>query len=49
MNRFEFTTAALVDGEAIVVKHDTVKIYDGHEKVSHQMLLDCDFSGIFFF
>lgn len=34
MNRFEFTPAALTDGEAVVVKHESVKIYDGHEKVS---------------
>lgn len=33
MNRFEFATAVLIDGETVVVKHDSVKIYDGHEKV----------------
>lgn len=36
MNRFEFCTAVLIDGEAIVTKHDSVKIYDGHEKVLKQ-------------
>lgn len=35
MNRFEFTAAALSDGETFVVKHESVKIYDGHEKVIH--------------
>ena len=35
MNRFEFIVAALTDGETVVVKHDSVKIYDGHEKVIH--------------
>lgn len=35
MNRFEFTAAALTDGETVVVKHESVKIYDGHEKVTH--------------
>lgn len=34
MNRFEFATAVLAEGEVVVVKHDSVKIYDGHEKVS---------------
>ena len=34
MNRFEFTAAALSDGETVIVKHEGVKIYDGHEKVS---------------
>jgi hypothetical protein len=33
MNRFEFAVAALSDGETVVVKHESVKIYDGHEKV----------------
>lgn len=33
MNRFEFAAAVLIDGETVVVKHDNVKIYDGHEKV----------------
>lgn len=33
MNRFEFTAASLIDGEIVVTKHDSVKIYDGHEKV----------------
>lgn len=33
MNRFEFAVAVMADGEAIVVKHESVKIYDGHEKV----------------
>lgn len=33
MNRFEFTTASLIDGEIVVTKHESVKIYDGHEKV----------------
>lgn len=34
MNRFEFTVATLTEGETVVLKHDGVKIYDGHEKVS---------------
>ena len=33
MNRFEFAAAVLIEGEAVVIKHDSVKIYDGHEKV----------------
>lgn len=33
MNRFEFCTATLIEGETVVTKHDSVKIYDGHEKV----------------
>lgn len=33
MNRFEFAASVLADGETQVVKHDGVKIYDGHEKV----------------
>lgn len=33
MNRFEFTVASLIDGEIVVTRHDSVKIYDGHEKV----------------
>jgi hypothetical protein len=37
MNRFEFTAAALSDGETVVVKHESVKIYDGHEKVSERL------------
>ncbi|XP_070494065.1 vacuolar protein-sorting-associated protein 36 [Chironomus tepperi] len=32
MNRFEFCTASLIEGETVVTKHDSVKIYDGHEK-----------------
>jgi hypothetical protein len=34
MNRFEYVTASLIDGETVVVKHESVKIYDGHEKVN---------------
>lgn len=34
MNRFEFAPASLIDGEIVVTKHDSVKIYDGHDKVS---------------
>lgn len=34
MNRFEFASAVLAEGEVVVLKHDSVKIYDGHEKVS---------------
>lgn len=33
MNRFEFAAGVLLDGETVVIKHDSVKIYDGHEKV----------------
>lgn len=33
MNRFEFAAAVLTNGETVVVKHENVKIYDGHEKV----------------
>ncbi|KAG5670459.1 hypothetical protein PVAND_000722 [Polypedilum vanderplanki] len=32
MNRFESVSAALIEGETIVTKHDGVKIYNGHEK-----------------
>ncbi|CRL07731.1 CLUMA_CG020685, isoform A [Clunio marinus] len=32
MNRFEFAQAMLLDGEAVVIKHESVKLYDGHEK-----------------
>lgn len=38
MNRFEFTTSVLADGEVVVTKHENVKIYDGHEKVGKQHL-----------
>lgn len=44
MNRFEFTAASLIDGEIVVTKHDSVKIYDGHEKVSKKtqnLFLSC--------
>lgn len=34
MNRFEFAPACLIEGEIVIAKHDSVKIYDGHEKVS---------------
>lgn len=40
MNRFEFAAAVLAEGEVVVVKHDSVKIYDGHEKVSYKMLFN---------
>jgi hypothetical protein len=33
MNRFEYAAAALVEGEAVVTKHEGVKIYNGNEKV----------------
>lgn len=33
MNRFEFVAAVLIEGETVVVKHDSVKLYDGNEKV----------------
>jgi hypothetical protein len=33
MNRFESVSAALIEGEAIVTRHDGVKLYNGHEKV----------------
>ena len=34
MNRFEFAPASLIEGEVVVSRHDSVKIYDGHEKVA---------------
>lgn len=33
MDRFEFAAGVLLDGETVVIKHESVKIYDGHEKV----------------
>jgi hypothetical protein len=33
MNRFEYTSATLIEGETVITKHESVKIYDGHEKV----------------
>lgn len=33
MNRFEFAAAILIEGETVVVKNESIKIYDGHEKV----------------
>lgn len=33
MNRFEFAAAVHAEDEIVVVKHESVKIYDGHEKV----------------
>lgn len=40
MNRFEFAAGVLLDGETVVIKHDSVKIYDGHEKVKAETILN---------
>lgn len=38
MNRFEYASASLTEGETVVVKHESVKIYDGHEKVKREIV-----------
>lgn len=43
MNRFEYVTASLIEGETVVVKHEAVKIYDGHDKVK----IVCEFDDKF--
>jgi ESCRT-II complex subunit VPS36 len=42
MNRFESVSAALLEGEAVVLKHDGVKIYNGHEKVCRSIPLQAE-------
>jgi hypothetical protein len=38
MNRFEFAAAVLIDGETVVVKHESVKLYDGNDKVVKELV-----------
>lgn len=48
MNRFEFAAGVLLDGETVVIKHESVKIYDGHEKVSAETILKVVNSNFYF-
>lgn len=42
MNRFEYAQAVLRDDESFVAKHERMKLYHGHQKVSQFAMIDCD-------
>lgn len=42
MNRFEYAQAVLREDESFVVKHKSMKLYHGHQKVGEYLIIDCD-------